>query len=49
MREAGPTSTEEVVAAPCCARPTGDSHARTYNEVLRNASEARAKSEGRVL
>jgi hypothetical protein len=23
MREAGAPSTEEVVAAPCCARPTG--------------------------
>jgi hypothetical protein len=32
MIDAGATSTEEVVAAPYCARPTGGSHALTTGD-----------------
>jgi hypothetical protein len=51
MREAGAPSTGEVasvLSVEVCP-PHRGSHTRTYNEVPRNASEARAKSEGRVL
>jgi hypothetical protein len=45
MIEAGAPSTEEVVAAPCCARPTGYSHGRTIGDLtqrFKGASEGRA-------
>src|SRR5215216_3399171 len=44
MREAGATSTEEVVAAPCCARPTGYSHGRTTDDPAQHLYGAKLRA-----